>query len=968
MNQKTVGLTLRALIIALALILAASPGLPLLDGVAYAQLAGPTLVGNTTPANDAVSLSWNEITGATGYQVVKQDRAVGTWSAPMDVATNSYTDSAVTAGSTYGYYVRALEGTAEGTWSNYVEVAVPGGTPATPPTTVLTLTPTASGLTTINLSWTADPLADYYDLRYWDGTMWERIGGDLTTNSYSHTGLTSGARYFYIVRAVNNDGNGPWQSQPYPSEQLDATTTVPQLTLTHPERLRVELSWTRVSANAMYQVQRMKAVTRDDAAVDALSEGWANLGAAQSGNTHSDTTVTYGADDNDPATIEVVVYSYRVQAIENGIQGDPSTAKTATIPADDALPPVPPGLAAAPVSSSRINVTWSSSMGATSYQLRYKTGDGNYGNPMNMMAKMAYLHTGLSAATEYTYQVRAVNVNGHSDWASEVSASTVAATTAAGRLSVPTGLRAVDATTTADPPVPGLEVTWNPVAKATGYELRRWSGTAWAPVTLTPAEQEAREVIDDNATTGLTAGTTYYYIVAAVDDNGTDGVTTDDDMSDWSNPAMGTTTAVTPTLAPTNLLATPRGENRIWVSWTGVDGVTDYVLEWRRKGTSSWTPINVMGRTTHPHTGLSAGMQYQYRIAAKNSGGMGPWSSEESGTTWSRQLATPTALKAEDASTATTPQIMLTWKAVSGATGYEIQKWAVDETIGNAWRDLAGADGVTMAESGMTSHTDTGTGVAAGMTYYYIVRATSGAVRSPWTGAVAGMTKATAPGAPNLVLASTGQTMVRLSWAPAANTSGYTGWEIQYVEGEASGTELDNQNYQKMEMSLNAMPMHHIQRNLKPGTRYSFRVRGTLPLGVKSTFSEVGEIITKPANPTLMASSATSTSINLTWAVSAPAGLADADGGTNFDCADYEIQRRKTGESTWVNVDDDRTLTSGTCSITDDGETTDTDGLDSGTLYYYRLRVATALTDPDTHDPPTIKSYWAMANARTPSQ
>ena len=48
MNQKTVGLTLRALIIALALILAASPGLPLLDGVAYAQLAGPSNAGCAT--------------------------------------------------------------------------------------------------------------------------------------------------------------------------------------------------------------------------------------------------------------------------------------------------------------------------------------------------------------------------------------------------------------------------------------------------------------------------------------------------------------------------------------------------------------------------------------------------------------------------------------------------------------------------------------------------------------------------------------------------------------------------------------------------------------------------------------------------------------------------------------------------------------------------------------------------------
>ena len=97
------------------------------------------------------------------------------------------------------------------------------------------------------------------------------------------------------------------------------------LTLAHPERLQVELEWTRVSANAMYLVQRMRTVTPDG--TDG-AEAWKNLGAQQSGNTYTDTTVTYGT----VSGTTKVVYSYRVQAIENGIQGDPSAVKTATIP------------------------------------------------------------------------------------------------------------------------------------------------------------------------------------------------------------------------------------------------------------------------------------------------------------------------------------------------------------------------------------------------------------------------------------------------------------------------------------------------------------------------------------------------------------------------------------------------------------------------------------------------------------
>ena len=74
MNQKTVGLTLRATILALALILVAGslPLLPL-DGVAYAQ-TGPTLTAVVAPDNSSVSLTWTAVGGATDYEVYRQEQ------------------------------------------------------------------------------------------------------------------------------------------------------------------------------------------------------------------------------------------------------------------------------------------------------------------------------------------------------------------------------------------------------------------------------------------------------------------------------------------------------------------------------------------------------------------------------------------------------------------------------------------------------------------------------------------------------------------------------------------------------------------------------------------------------------------------------------------------------------------------------------------------------------------------------
>ena len=249
MNQKSVGLTLRATILALALILVAStPGLPLLDGVAYAQSAAPALTAGATPDGASVQLSWTEVTNADSYQLYKQDRSVGTWSDPMSMSGTDYTDSAVTAGKTYGYYVEAIVGGAGGNWSNYREVTVPGGTPATrAPTARPDLDADADGLTAIDLSWTAVSDADHYDLWRWNHSTdnWSRnVGGNLTGTSYKDTGLASGAQYSYSIRAVNAGGNGPWSSEGdegYATVTLDAATIVPVLTLMHLEREVVDL-------------------------------------------------------------------------------------------------------------------------------------------------------------------------------------------------------------------------------------------------------------------------------------------------------------------------------------------------------------------------------------------------------------------------------------------------------------------------------------------------------------------------------------------------------------------------------------------------------------------------------------------------------------------------------------------------------------------------------------------------------
>ncbi len=81
------------------------------------------------------------------------------------------------------------------------------------------------------------------------------------------------------------------------------------------------------------------------------------------------------------------------------------------------VPAVPAGLSATAASSSKIDVSWSASLGATGYDLE---ADGivvsNVTSP--------YAHTGLAAGSLHNYRVRAKNTNGTSSWSSPVSATT----------------------------------------------------------------------------------------------------------------------------------------------------------------------------------------------------------------------------------------------------------------------------------------------------------------------------------------------------------------------------------------------------------------------------------------------------------------------------------------------------------------------------------------------------------------
>lgn len=158
------------------------------------------------------NISWNSVTGATGYAVY---RKTGTenWKMIDTTTCASYTDSSVlTNGRTYYYTVRAYRGSEKEALGNkysstYWTSFDPNGVRA-----VYVTVPSINNMTTadsgIKLSWTAiSGVSGYAVYRKTAGGSWGMIGTTSSTSYTDHNNLKGGTDYYYTLRAYTGTLN-----------------------------------------------------------------------------------------------------------------------------------------------------------------------------------------------------------------------------------------------------------------------------------------------------------------------------------------------------------------------------------------------------------------------------------------------------------------------------------------------------------------------------------------------------------------------------------------------------------------------------------------------------------------------------------------------------------------------------------------------------------------------------------------
>ncbi|MGH9822301.1 MAG: fibronectin type III domain-containing protein [Blastocatellia bacterium] len=286
-------------------------------------------------------------------------------------------------------------------------------------------------------------------------------------------------------------------------------------------------------------------------------------------------------------------------------------AANAVLAAGRTAPPAPIGVTAT-AGNKQVTLNWSSSSGATSYEVFRATASGSEGSkPVKTgVTGTSFVNTGLTDGVTYFYKIAAVNKTGTSKLSVEVSAKPVAPPPPA-----PTNLTAA----AGDDQV---TLSWTAV-NATGVTYNVFRGTTAGGEGATPIKTGlAGSMLID---TSVTNGTMYFFKVTAL----VNGVS-----SASSNEASATPAGPPPLPAPANLTAVP-GDEQVSLSWAAVNaaGVSYNIFRGTSAGVEGATPIKTgLTSTAFVDVGLPNGAPFFYKVGATANGVTSALSNEANGT------------------------------------------------------------------------------------------------------------------------------------------------------------------------------------------------------------------------------------------------------------------------------------------------------------------------------------------------
>lgn len=181
----------------------------------FLQFIGPPFAptGLSATGSDAqATLTWHTVTGATYYNVYRGMSEDGLFNKiAANVTSATYTNNELANGTTYYFKVNAANTVGESVYSSAVSVTpqLALQVPAVPNNVTVN-----AGDTQAALTWNTVTGATYYNVyrSTTENGIYTRIATNITSGSYTDTGLSNGTTFYFKVKAANMAGESAYSN------------------------------------------------------------------------------------------------------------------------------------------------------------------------------------------------------------------------------------------------------------------------------------------------------------------------------------------------------------------------------------------------------------------------------------------------------------------------------------------------------------------------------------------------------------------------------------------------------------------------------------------------------------------------------------------------------------------------------------------------------------------------------------
>ncbi len=584
---------------------------------AAANLGAPANV-RATAGNATVTVTWDAVEGADGYKVVRSAASLAPVSEECGGTSKTFTN--LTNGVEYTFAVYAGVNGEYSASSTQVKatpyyLAAPSGVSVSKSNNELVVT------------WVGVTGADKYEIQVFEAGTNGQVGGTYTSSGtrYTVSGVERNKSYYAKVRSVMNV-NGAEQKSAWTS----SSSSVGGGSSSEGSIFNLRGSYNRVTGNTTLTWNPINGATYY--VIEYI--------VPNDSRTYTYTSNSTTATSSCPLGTQYRVKAYNTYRQLIGTSGSITVGSSSSTNSFTLR---------ATLSGTTTNLSWNRIINASSYRVYVKY-PASTSYTLYTTTSSNYATVYMSAGASFYVEAISGNYNvviARSNYVTSGSGS------GSGTSTDVSALRLRVATNGSN----SLLVSWNAVANATHYDIYKKA----------EGDSMYRYVAYSTGTYATIAGTAndLVYVIAY---NGNNSLVV-------SNPVQASGSASVTSNRPTNLKASINGD-RAYLTWTGVNGATNYIVSYKKSTSSQYTSITIGNYTSFALTlsGLSSGTKYDIRIQAYN-----PFSATGSQYSPASDVLTisskvdsdipaPTGLKV----VAGDKRASLSWNSVSGADGYAV--------------------------------------------------------------------------------------------------------------------------------------------------------------------------------------------------------------------------------------------------------------------------------------------------------